>query len=157
MSSRKSYVSGFFDLSSPKLFFDAIHRAAADLAASEFKSTERLMFVLMGLNHLREWIAPGYDHHQAPTSYVEKFFHHIYSVSEYGVIKSLCNCSKHLAAASGSLTMPPPLSIDEWPEMDAVSNFDQGPVPAYYVDGRDVMDIIDEVVRVYDEEWFSRS
>jgi hypothetical protein len=153
----KSHASGFFDLSSPELFFDAIERAAAELADSDFKSTERLMFVVMGLNHLREWIAPGYDYRQPPTSDAEKFFHHIYSIPEYGVIKSLCNCSKHLSMTSGSLTMPPPLSMDEWPEVDAVSNFDHGPMPAYYVDGRDVMDIIDEVMRVYEEDWFARA
>jgi hypothetical protein len=53
--------------------------------------------------------------------------------------------------------MPEPLSMDDWPDIDSVANFDHGPVTGYAVDRRDVMDIISEVTQFYDERWFSRS
>ena len=58
----KTTNSGFFDISSPDIF-QAIKKSINELD-EKFKSTEKLMFIIMGLNHLREWIAPGYDHNK---------------------------------------------------------------------------------------------
>lgn len=146
---------GFFDLESPELFFAAIRRAAAELAESPVKSTERLMFVVMGLNHLREWIAPGY-HHTHPADTPNKvFFNRIYKLDAFLVIQGLCNRSKHLKEFDRPMSITGSLPVDEWPDVDSVANFNCGPVPGYAVDGRDVMEIIDEVIQFYLQHWFS--
>jgi hypothetical protein len=46
--------------------------------------------------------------------------------------------------------------IDDWPDIDSVTDFDRGPPIAYFVDGHDVEDVIRAVIKFYDENWFHR-
>jgi hypothetical protein len=114
------------------------------------------MFVLMGLNHLREWIAPGYSHLSPAASDAERFYNQLFAFPEYGLIKSLCNHSKHLEAKDGPISYVQVNSIDSWPDLDSVANFDLGPPVAYFVGDRNVEDIISSVINYYREHWFAR-
>lgn len=149
-------TTGFFDLSSPSIFFDALKKAAGDLKASKFKSTEKLMFILMGLNHLREWIAPGYDHRLEAQTPGEHFFNEIYRLDEFRIVNGLCNHSKHLGVSQGPLShiQCNSISIDEWPDIDSVANIDLGPPTVYFVGDRDVEDVIRCVIEHYEKNWF---
>lgn len=144
--------NSFFDISSPKLFFQAIRRATKELKQSEFKNTEKLMFVIMGLNHLREWIAPK----NTPLSPAKVFSQKIYKLKAHKTIRRLCNHSKHMDPFGGVMSMPPPAMIDDWPDVDSVNNFDYGPPRGYLVDGKDLLEVISEVIRYYDDHWFSQ-
>lgn len=115
------------------------------------------MFIVMGLNHLREWIAPNYDHNQKATNPAEDFFNHIFALPEYKTINSLCNSSKHLSKFNGTASVVGNVPIDEWDSIDSVINFDIGPLLGYVVDGQDVRIIIEKVIQFYDKNWFNKS
>ena len=46
---------------------------------------------------------------------------------------------------------------DEYPEIDSVFDFDNGPPLGYLVDGRDLFDIIAVVLSYYQTEWYGKS
>ena len=109
----------------------------------------------MGLNHLREWIAPAYDHRAAPKKPEEKFFQDIWDVPSFKIINAVCNRTKHMnpgPVTTSSYGIP----FDDWPDIDSVRDFDLGPVSGYFVDGRDFTRIIEDVIAFYRTKWFER-
>ena len=50
-----------FDFGDAKAFFESIERTYNRYRQGPVKSTEDLLYVVMGLNHLREWISPGFN------------------------------------------------------------------------------------------------
>ena len=50
-----------FDFGDAKAFFDSIVRVYNQYKRGFAKSTEDVLFVIMGLNHLREWISPAFN------------------------------------------------------------------------------------------------
>src|SRR3546814_16688684 len=56
----------------------------------------------MGLNHLREWIAPGYSFDNKkrllpePRNDAQAFSKEIYECLEHKIVRELCNQTKHL-------------------------------------------------------------
>lgn len=52
--------SGFFDIASHEGFFRSLCRVANELSSAKARSTEQLLYLVMGTNHLRDWIAPGF-------------------------------------------------------------------------------------------------
>lgn len=149
-------TSNFFDLSSPDIFFQVLKKAASELKESQFKSTSKLMFVVMGLNHLREWIAPDYDCKKEAKNPAEKFFCKIFSLEEFKTVRALCNRSKHMKVSKTPLFHTQCNSIDHWPEIDSVENIDLGPPTDYFVGDRDVQDIIACVIEYYETHWFRK-
>lgn len=145
----------FYDIESAKDLFLLLKATARNFSASKGKSTKDLLFLVFGLTHLREWIAPGYDSNHLPTSPEEKFFQDIFKLKEFNILRELCNRSKHMDAnveTTGALYGG---TIDDAPDIDAITNFDRGAPLAYFVDGRDVEDVIPVVIRFYDEKWFN--
>jgi hypothetical protein len=53
-------TQGIFDIGNAKEFFASIQHRCGLYPACTVKSTEDLLYIIMGLNHLREWIAPGF-------------------------------------------------------------------------------------------------
>lgn len=149
-------TTGFFDLSSPDIFFQVIKKAAAELKESQFKSTSKLMFVIMGLNHLREWIAPGCDFRTEARTSAEQFFNEIFALEEFKMVNGLCNHSKHLKVSQGPLVHIQCNSIDHWPEIDSVENLDLGPPTDHFIGDRDIQDIIARVIEYYETKWFCK-
>jgi hypothetical protein len=148
-------ADGFFDLESPKFFFGTVKHAVERLADAEQKRTEDLMYVLMGLTHLREWIAPGYSHTQPATTPEQRFYNEIYSLDSFKLIQALCNRSKHLKPTSVvTMTTHEPL-FDDWHSVDDVCNFDLGPVTDYFVNGKNLLDVVHEVLSFYESRWFN--
>ncbi len=68
---------GIFDLNTLEEFFQSICRILEQYKVSTAKNIEDLLYILMGLNHLREWIAPGYDWKKPPKEPKEEFFQSI--------------------------------------------------------------------------------
>jgi hypothetical protein len=89
-----------------------------------------------------------------PVTPEELFYQHIFDLEEFKVLQGLCNRSKHMSATDrvmGTLHSSP---IDDWPDVDSVSDFDLGAPSAYSVDDRDVEDVIHVVIRFYEDQWF---
>jgi len=145
-----------FDIDSAEAFFRIIRRNAEMLRAARAKETDRLLFIIFGLNHLREWIAPGYHAGGSPTTPGERLFEDIYTLEPFKILNAICNHTKHLRFFSGRIETKYNLTIDEWPNIDSIQSIDNGPPSGYYVDGRDVLDAIDEIIQFYNDRWFSK-
>ena len=48
------------------------------------------------------------------------------------------------------------LNIDYWPDIDSVKNIDDGPPTSYEIDGKDVLEAVEEVIAFYQQWWFDR-
>ena len=147
-----------FDFGDAKAFFDSIERAYNRYQQGPAKSTEELLYVIMGLNHLREWISPDFNpgkNRKWPDAknIEQKLSKKIYEDDNYTIIRSLCNSTKHARYDIETDTQFG-LTMDEWPDLDAVANFDLGPPKGHCVNGKPIDQIIDPVVDLY-SEWFS--
>ena len=148
-------MSNIFDLESSEDFFGSVLRVYDGYQRSNEKNIEDLLYVLMGLTHLREWIAPRYNPKDLPSKPEQDFSKEIYDLPSFTIVRFLCNRTKHMEkviATASSHDIP----FDEWIDFDAVRNFDLGPVSRYLVDGRDVKEIIDDVIAFYRDKWFER-
>jgi len=114
------------------------------------------MYVIMGLTHLREWIAPGYSHEKPARTYEEVFYNEIYKLESFRLIQALCNHSKHMKSSPVVTSTTHVSMVDDWKDVDSVGNFDLGPVCDYSAAGRNLMVVIAEIISYYDRQWFSR-
>jgi hypothetical protein len=142
-----------FDLQDPEHLYILVRRNLTLLGSSKVKETERLLFAVFGLNHLREWIAPRHDGRQPATSDEEAFSLSIYSDPDYDVVRRICNRSKHLSTAPGELTAEYGTTIGDWPSLDSVMSMDAGPPIGFEVDGQNLLEILERVAALY-ETWF---
>ncbi len=145
---------GIFDLNTLEEFFQSICRILEQYKVSTAKNIEDLLYILMGLNHLREWIAPGYDWKKPPKEPKEEFFQSIYITSEFKTVNALCNRTKHLQPIREKSCSEHDLKIDDWPAIDSVRNFDLGPASNYFVNGTNIINVLDGLVEYYDNNWF---
>jgi hypothetical protein len=89
-------AAGIFDLNTPLDFFNSIRQIIKRYKSNKVKDIEELLYIIMGLNHLREWIAPGYDLQKPPKIPEETFSRAIYNTPSHETIRLLCNHSKHI-------------------------------------------------------------
>jgi hypothetical protein len=148
--------SHFYDIESAEQLFGLLKASAGTFSASRGKRTQDLLFLVFGLTHLREWIAPGYDPSNPPQTPEEHFFQKIFKLEEFNVLRALCNRSKHMTQTVAAMGALYGSNIDDWPDMDAVTDFDRGAPLAYFVDGRDVEDVIPVVIKYYEDNWFQK-
>lgn len=150
--------SGMFDINSDEAFFRSLQRAAAKLRSNKVKETAELLYLLMGVNHLRDWIAPGFNWKEGTPRTAEQHFGvAIFALPEFKVVNSVCNRSKHMGTLRYNLGTEYGTMIDEYPDIDSVMNMDDGPPIGYSVDGRNLLEIVDVVLSFYEINWFSRS
>jgi hypothetical protein len=148
-----------FDINSEEIFFEIIKNSFIKYKTEKDKSIELLLFIIMGLNHLREWIAPGYapfTHNgniNVPKTRYEQFSNDVYITHEYKIVRKICNKSKHLKCSSTLSNHT--LSSDESPNVDEVGNCDNGLIASYMVDDRDITEIIEKLILIYQTGWFN--
>lgn len=150
-----------FDLDTPKSFFDLIERRWQHCTAGSHKHTEDILFVILGINHLREWIAPKYKPKwvndepifPGPGSPEQEFSKNLYITRNHSIIRDLCNGLKHTDPKHAILTSYN-LPFDEWDDFDSVQSVDNGPPSGFSVDGTSVDDIIEAVLKDY-RDWFT--
>ena len=127
-------MMAIFDIETPERFFHLIEQRFIRYQANVVKPTEVLLFIIMGLNHLREWIAPQFEpisHNPLtwpPANTPEKAFSKkVYEDADHKVIRALCNGVKHVKARG--LTPEKPKhetstahdsNLDKWPDSDSV-------------------------------------
>jgi hypothetical protein len=155
-------VKMIFDIKTSKDLFFHINRTMKDYCDENEKDAIKLLFLIMALNHLREWIAPGYKKDRGGNwpladTPEKQFSKNIYdNCPEFDTIRKLCNKSKHinLDPRTGSMHT---LTIDDWTgKIDDIADFDNGPATDYFVDGGNVIDIINTVINFYKTEWFEK-
>jgi hypothetical protein len=149
-------ATGIFDINTPLEFFNSIKRIFERYKSRQAKDIEDLLYVIMGLNHLREWIAHGYDQKHLPNNDRKVFCLTILNNTSYKIIKSLCEKTKHVIKKISQKTSAQyGVMFDDWPDVDAVRDFDLGPASDYFVDGKNIIKIIDEIVGFYENNWFN--
>lgn len=146
------------DINSEEDFFEIIKNSFKRYKNEKDKSIEILLFIIMGLNHLREWIAPGYapfTHNgniNVPKTRYEQFSNDVYITNEHKILREICNKSKHLKSSS---TSSDALPSGESLNFDEVINSANGLVVSYSVDDRDITDIIEKLILFYQTGWFN--
>lgn len=145
-----------FNLNTSSDYFFYIDNAINSYKSKTNKSIQELFFIINGLNHLREWIAPDYNYENKPQNNNEIFFNNIWSLNEFRTINQLCNGTKHLKNTKLKTSAEFGLPLSKWDNVDSVLNFDDGPPSAFYVDSRDIIEIILVVHKYYKSEWFDK-
>lgn len=151
-----------FDVKTSEDYFYHIQRSIDKYKLDTSKNIERLFFIINGLNHLREWIAPNYEPYtrdkniNEPKNEAEVFSKNIYDLSEYTIIREVCNGIKHLRKQRKKLETSYNLNVDTWPNFDDVQNVDAGAPSNFFVDSINIIEFIEKVTRYYDEKWFHR-
>ncbi len=152
-----------FDINSAGSLFFLINRTMERFSGEREKDVTELLFLIMALNHLREWIAPGYGRNRDgnwpdPDNDGEQFSQDIYDkCPEFETIRKLCNRTKHIKPITQNTDSENGLPIDEWRgKIDDVADFDKGPAINYFVDDENVIHIINTVIDFYKIEWFEK-
>ncbi len=153
------YSDSVFDILTPVELLYSIEQSFEKYKAVKQRNIESLLYVVMGLTHLREWIAPGYECkgkcEKTPKNDEEEFSKKIYENHDgFTTIRMLCNRTKHLKKTNFSTSSSHDLSFDEWTDFDAVRDFNKGPATDYYVDNRNIIEVIEAVIDYYKKEWF---
>lgn len=157
MTAASSAHSQFFDINSDEAFFQSLERAASKFRSTKIKDTAKVLYLLMGVNHLRNWICPGFNAKDQPVTPEQNFCVAIYSLPEFKIVNSLCNRSKHMGRMPYQLEAKYGAMVSEYPDISSLFSFENGPPLGYSVDGRDLFDIIDVVLRFYRSEWYEKS
>ncbi|MFN4312415.1 MAG: hypothetical protein ACK4FK_17665 [Ferrovibrio sp.] len=149
-------MTGVFDFSDAKDFYNSIRNSYLRYQKGPTRATEDLLYVVMGLNHLREWIAPDFDsnskHWSIPRNAEQIFSKKIFSHPAHAVIRQLCNHTKHSNRTMNTYTEHG-APIDDWPDFDAVQSTDLGPPINHFVDGKPISEFIETLIAEY-ETWF---
>jgi len=157
MTSTLPTAPGIFDINSDEAFFRSLQRASLKLQSNKVKETAKLLYLLMGVNHLRDWIAPGFNWKVGePLTPGQHFGVAIFNLPEFKVVNAVCNRSKHMGCLRYPLEIEYGTMIDEYPEIDSIFDFDNGPPTGYSVDGRDLLDIVDVALGYYETHWYSQ-
>lgn len=146
--------SHFFDIQSAEELYHLLRTVADSFISTRPKRTQDLLLLVFGLTHLREWIAPGYNHKRPPLTPAERFYQKIFTLKEFKMLQGLCNRSKHMSASDTIMGTLHRSTIDDWPDVDSAPDFDRGFPTAYSVDDQDILEVIQVVITFYDKNWF---
>lgn len=112
-----------FDLTSEELFF-YIKYSMQKYLYHEEKKISNIFFLIMALNHLKEWIASDYNpKYNKDTNKLEwkdqkneseVFPKNIYLQENFSKLRKICNGTKHLSKVSPTTSSSYNLSIYSW-------------------------------------------
>ncbi len=140
-----------FELRGPGDLFREVQSAAMDY--DKQPNSRLLLFMLLSLNHLREWIAGASLEELKPRRKSgvllpnEELYYELWAMKEFRVINSLCNRSKHHDIRGGVQT-----SITQGMTCNSPCSDSLGQI-YYRIDGLDSRKIFLPVIRKY-FEWF---
>ena len=151
--------SGVFDFYSAEEFFRSIKNSYKEYL-NEKEKMKNLLYVVMGLNHLREWIAPTYEKKKngrwpETDNENELFSKMIYEHNDFKMLRSVCNSTKHFKYCDTRVEYG--TVISEWKNLSNVQTIKRGYPKGYFINDRNINDIIDVVVDLYESKWFQRA
>lgn len=146
-----------FGIQSPSHLFSEIDTALSEFRTAKGTTFRNLFFLLSGLNHLREWIAPGYVHTNPANTPSQVFFNSIYhSCPEWKLVNSLCNGLKHFDPTTHSKSNNASPLLADFPTMSGVTSLAHGHPQKFTVEGRDAIEILEAVRHYYAKNWFEQ-
>ena len=131
-----------FNLFTTDDLFYTIEIAFKKYKRDYIKDMSNLLFIIMELNHLPEWI----DHDQQDHTFSNK----IRNNKNYNIINDICNCSKHAGKRSNRKFVCQYGNIDDCDEFDSLCDLDRGPVIDCFIE-----DINKEKTNIY--RYYKRS
>lgn len=147
---------GFLDLDMPDQLFHVLIAAFSRYEADQAKRIDEVFLLVLGLAHLREWIAPGFKGKRAPRNPAERFSEKLYEQESYQILLHLANHAKHQFRDENLLIRSVHYDkVDDWPDFDRANSVDDGPVSAYFVGDHDLCELFHEVLAFYRDYWFS--
>lgn len=150
--------TGFFDIRDDSAFFTIIVNTLDSYRATKTKRPADLLLLVLGLAHLREWVAPGYKRGSIPSNRAEHFVALLCEDPNYQTIWLLANHVKHQRRQTLPATQVTSFieTIDERDiPIDSWLDFDKGPASAYQYGDRDLEKVFEAVVSLYRDRWFS--
>jgi hypothetical protein len=145
-----------FDISTPKQFLHSIrcrYNRYREPVQNGGRTTEDILYVVMGLTHLREWIAPE----KSPKKYrpesstaAQNFSSSMYDDENYKKILDVTNGVKHLRRSETVTSSAYGSTVDDWADWDAVASIDNGPPISHYIDGISVETVINPILEKYE-------
>lgn len=142
-----------FELDGPQALFTEIQSAITEY--HQEPNSRLFLFLVFGLNHLREWIAQSsYEElgkkkkTNTPLTATEAFYFALWEVEEFRIINSLCNRSKHFNIRCGEHRTS--ISFGSTCESPCEDSLDQ---KYYWINDIDSRDIFARVIREY-YQWF---
>lgn len=148
-------ADGIFDLENPRDFFESIKSTFKGYKLDHAKDVAMLLYVIMGLNHLCEWIKNSSYPDQQSRAAAQKFYKWIFLQNEYKTIKELSNRTKHLKRVAEATGSDRGVMMSDWQPLARVKSLALGVAKDYTVDGGNVIDLLETVVDFYESEWFS--
>lgn len=151
-------MAAFFDIESAKDLFEVVEQRFERYRSDSTKSAEDLILIVMIVNHLREWIAPGFKKNRktgtwpVANSEAEKISRKIYEHPDFGSIRALCNGTKHASTVKKAETQYEG-NIFAWPNLLAVKNIFRGVPVSHSVDGKPIDALISPIMEMY-RDWF---
>lgn len=147
---QQSQLMGVYSFNSPERLYERLLKLR--LAFNEMPSDELVMDMVFPLYHLREWICPGgYDsfRHKPKEEYTKEEILHVtlHHLPEYEVIREMCNAAKHYQVEKTiESTRVLKRSI-----AGLVRAGDRLGQTYYFINGRDLRDFINPVLKVYSD------
>lgn len=151
-------ASGFFDIRDDSAFFSVLSNVLLEFRATKSKKPEHLLLLVLGLAHLREWIAPNYTRDDFPKNAAQRFAAALLQLPEYDTLWLLANHAKHQRRRSLPETQTTSFveTIDDRDTpIDSWLDFDQGPASAYQYGAQDIEQVFVTVASFYQDHWFS--
>jgi len=146
-------TGGFFSIRDDNTFFAIISKTLGSFRATKAKRQEDLLLLVLGLAHLREWIAPGYSRGSTPKNSAERFAAMLFEDPNYQTVLLLANHAKHQRRQALPRTqmvsfVETEQEIHSWPD------FETAPASAYQYGDRNLEEIFVAVALLYSEHWF---
>src|SRR5882672_8263136 len=100
MASKFSHVTridspGLLELDLPHQLFAVLERVFQRYSEARSKAIEDAFLLVLGIAHLREWIAPGYKGQRQPRNPAERFSDALFRLDAYQTILHIANHAKH--------------------------------------------------------------
>jgi hypothetical protein len=150
-------MPNIFDIEHAQHLFELLERRFDRYRNSTEKDTEDAILIIMVANHLREWIAPGYNCRNSKwpkaKSPAQKLSRRVYELPQFATIRALCNGTKH---AKTKMVTDTKFETDvfAWSDFFKPKDFFEGVPIAHMVDDQPLESLIEPVMAFY-RQWFN--
>ncbi len=146
-------MARIFDIDGPRELFAMLDHRFRDYCDDDEKADEDVVAIVVWVNHLREWIAPGYEPKKKNGQCVwpkadtpEKLLsQEVYDHPSFKVVLDICNALKHHDGALLRIVTE-----------TKYENEEPGIPSAHLVNGRPFEDYIEPVMAIY-RRWFAQT
>src|SRR6266446_8382430 len=145
-------ASGLFDIRDDSDFFTIVTNTLASFLSTKTKRADEMLLLILGLAHLREWIAPGYRRGAMATNAAERFAAMLFENPNYQTVLQLDNHAKHQrreALPETQFTSFTDTFDERDTPIDSWLDFDEGPASSYKYGQRNLEDIFKAVAALY--------